>query len=718
MQKINLDQIKTQDESKQSAFEELCMFLCCRELEINKIEAYKNQPGIETEPFEVKGEKIGFQVKFFEFGFDWEQMASSIAGKQNKKAQSKKINIQYPKNVFERYHLSKLYIYANKERTMNRSNLTKKEQLLIDISKHYQAEIIYRTNKNIKLQLAQPANFDLAQLYFGIGDEFWFIRDSVNSKILTFIQSKEYIDLPFIDKNFIKNDNNTNETSTSVNDIQEQILSSEEKIFIFSGNPGSGKTILLHKLLAIFGGLDQPSKDKMITVISNNNCIPILINMKNCYSESLQSIIRGRLSDRKVNTKKRGLIYLLDGLDELCGEKSDNVLQQIFELANNENTKKIIISCRAGNPNKIKLTTYFSTPHEFSIGILDHRHIDKFFEKKGDSSKTIKLNTFKKDHKIVIDEIKDILLVKLLWETINDLSKPNSIIGLFDSKFKLLMEQRNHKKNIDNLNLLIPKDKTILHLNQEIAFWLQERRLNKSPYSFTHNELQKFIMEKLDRLDYKSVDDIIYYIATLFFDRPDLIGQSLSNSYIYQHRRYQEYFLAQSLRNRYENNRKIIREINVISDRDFFSDFFLVYMRREYEEEKNLPGLIELNLIDVYLGKDNGFGADDDCYKSSNEFIPALISQKFDVFNLLFENEDKEIQKDIFIDVNKLKEAFKRKKADVDNYQLNEFVHNMWSYGIEKLITNTVLFWKGGKLIVAQKLFAQFNEVQNIFDEI
>lgn len=36
------------------------MFLCCRELKISKINSYQNQPGIETEPFEVNGKKYGY----------------------------------------------------------------------------------------------------------------------------------------------------------------------------------------------------------------------------------------------------------------------------------------------------------------------------------------------------------------------------------------------------------------------------------------------------------------------------------------------------------------------------------------------------------------------------------------------------------------------------------------------------------------------------------
>ena len=62
MQQIHWNQFGLKAESNQTAFEDLCMFLCCRDLGITKIDAYHNQPGIETEPFEANGKKYGFQA--------------------------------------------------------------------------------------------------------------------------------------------------------------------------------------------------------------------------------------------------------------------------------------------------------------------------------------------------------------------------------------------------------------------------------------------------------------------------------------------------------------------------------------------------------------------------------------------------------------------------------------------------------------------------------
>ena len=48
-------------------FERLCYLLFCREFNRPKgILRYKNQAGIETNPIDINGQKIGFQAKFFD----------------------------------------------------------------------------------------------------------------------------------------------------------------------------------------------------------------------------------------------------------------------------------------------------------------------------------------------------------------------------------------------------------------------------------------------------------------------------------------------------------------------------------------------------------------------------------------------------------------------------------------------------------------------------
>ena len=674
MQKIDWNKLSLKGESKQKSFEDLCMFLCCRELKITKIDAYQNQPGIETEPFEVNGKKYGFQSKFFESGFDWKQIEHSIAGKKCADTKSQELKYQYPNNVFEKYKLNKIVIYANKDKTLNGRIKTQSEKLIDNLANNYKAKVEYITEKSLLLKLSQPSNLDIAQYYFGVGDELGFVNNSVDHKLLTFIQSSEYLELPFEDNKKSKIDN-----------VSEKIISETPKMFLLLGNPGSGKSVFMHKLLETFGGLDKKKHEEMIKVLTDNGAVPILIDIKNCIMDSLETILRGRKNDSKVNNQELSFIYLFDGLDELNNEEiAENILFQIYELSLKNNTKKIIISCRSGNINRLKIKSYFNEIIEYKIADLEDKYIDLFFKAKAQKDKKDKLKKLKKDNKPLIIEIKDILLIKLSWDTINELNESSSILDLFDKKINLLLDNPKHKKNIENLNLLNSKKNAIIELNQDISFEFQK----KFQLRFSQKDLQELILKKFERLDYKSINIIHNYIAGLFFENSYSDNFTAESTHIYQHRRYQEYFFTQRLKFEYENNPQIIRELKILSNREYFEELFLKYLKKEYKKENNLAGFLELNLIDVYLGKHTGFGVDGDCYMNSSEFIPALVAQEISVFNELFEDENLQIKDKILIDFTELEKQFEKLTKNKNDYHSTDYLKSIWENGISSLIEN------------------------------
>ena len=685
MQQIDWNNLGLKGESKQKSFEDLCMFLCCRELKITKIDSYQNQPGIETEPFEANGKKYGFQAKFFDSKFDWEQVKSSIL---------KGLNL-YPE-------LDKIFIYSNKDKTKNGSKKTNAETDIEKEAKKQKIEIEYITDKNLLLKLSQPTNLDLAQLYFGIGDELGFVKNSVSPKILTFIQSQEYLDLPYI--------NDKNEKIT----VSEKVLENNtNNLFLLTGNPGTGKSIFMHKLLEGFGGLDQETENEMVNVLTSNDAVPVLINLKVCINNSLENIIRVRKNDSKVNSQELRFIYLFDGLDELDEKIADNVLFEMFELSQKANTKKIIISCRSGNLNKIKAKKYFKNIVEYQISNLDEKYINDYFAKKSNKTKQDKLKALKKSNQVIVQEIKDILLIKLLWDTIEELNESSTILDLLNKKINLLLDDPNHRKNIEHLNLLNAKKEKILKLNQDISFEFQK----KFQFRFSQDELQKIILNKFDRLDYKDINFIISYLADLFFENSYGISPELETSYIYQHRRYQEYFFTQKLKNEYENNPSIIRKVKILSNREYLENLFLPYLRKEYEKENNLPGLVELNLIDVYLGKHKGFGVDDCYYMNSSEFIPALVAQDKSIFNELFENENLQVKEKISIDFQELEKKFEKWNKDKNDYRSNDYLKSVWGNGIASLIEIVVLLWKSGNAEIANEFIQQRQDIMDLYDK-
>jgi len=686
MEQIDWNKFGLQAESKDKSFEDLCMFLCCRELKISKIDSYHSQPGIETEPFEVNGKKYGFQAKFFESKFDWQQVKKSV---------NKGIEL-YPQ-------LDKIFIYSNKEKTLNlkTGEKTEPETELEENSKEHNIDLEYITHKGILKKLSQPSNFDLAQLYFGIGNELGFIKSSTNPEILTLLQSSEYLDLPVI-----------NSQKEEIN-VTEEILLEEQNVFLVTGNPGAGKSIFIHKLLEVFGGLIAKDESEMIKILEKNKAVPILINLKNCINDSLENIVRNRKNDSKVNTNTLSFIYLFDGLDELDGKNADNALFQMYELSQKNNTNKIIISCRSGNLNRIKAKRYFKDLIEYQIKDLDELYLNKYFEKKSVKAKQDLLNQIMNINPNLIKEIKDILLIKLFWDTIEEIDESSSIIDVFDKKIDLLLDNPHHKKNLENLNLLNPKKEQIIKLNQDISFEFQK----KFQFRFSQKELQDIILSKFDLLDYKSVNIILDYISDLFFENSYSPSLSSNTSYIYQHRRYQEYFFTQKLKEEYEKNPSIIRELRVLPNREYLETLFLPYLRKEYEKENNLPMVIEVNMIKNYLGKHKGFGVSDDYYMQSNEFIPALTAQETPVINEILENEHLQIKDKIFIDLEELKTQFQNWDKNERDSNASHYLIDIWSYGVSTLIKNIALFWKANQQEVAHELIAQLETVLDLYDK-
>ena len=316
MLRINWNKFKVINEDYRKEFEELSYFLFCRKFSIAEgIRADYNQIGLETYPIfdPVKKEWVGFQAKFFD-----NKLSDSSSVEQIKKS------IRNAKKSYKK--LDRIIIYTHQK--FGNENPKYKVEIEKEAEK---IKIDWVLDDNLKILLS--SNLDLAQLYFGVSDELSFIESCSYPKILTFLQSSEYIKLPFI-----------NSKTEKIEDITKKILKTKQKDFLLSGHPGSGKSISIHKLFQVFSGLDKNSLDDVKKVLQKNKAVPMLINLKNCTFETIENIVRNRQNDYKVRNGNLGFIYLLDGLDELSVEKADHVLSYLYELEKDDNTKKIILS--------------------------------------------------------------------------------------------------------------------------------------------------------------------------------------------------------------------------------------------------------------------------------------------------------------------------------------------------------------------------------------
>ena len=99
----------------------------------------------------------------------------------------------------------------------------------------------------------------------------------------------------------------------------------------------------------------------------------------------------------------------------------------------------------------------------YEIQELDEKNIVSFFEDRGEKDKIEKLKSLKITNKKLFDEIKDILLVNLFYDSMNYVSNGTTIYDLFWLKDHYWNSKRKDK--LIALNLPEPQSDEILEIN-------------------------------------------------------------------------------------------------------------------------------------------------------------------------------------------------------------------------------------------------------------
>lgn len=229
MTDINWNNFKSKfNEKERIVFERLAYMLFCYEFNIRVgIFRFKNQTGIETEPIEVDGLKVGFQAKYYDtkLSDNKDDIIDSL-----QKAKSKNTS------------LNKILIYTNQELSESSKKGEKKSAYQTEIEQAAQKisiDIEWRLLSHFEKQLSVPENEYLAQYFFGLGNGVIDFLDKLKAhseNILFAIQT----DIGFKEQK-IKIDRK--------NDLS-KLTNNETQIIILAGEGGSGKTALIKELFS------------------------------------------------------------------------------------------------------------------------------------------------------------------------------------------------------------------------------------------------------------------------------------------------------------------------------------------------------------------------------------------------------------------------------------------------------------------------------------
>ena len=578
-----------------AAFETLCYHLFCRKYkQKDGIRTDFNQVGLETEPIKYRGKYYGFQSKFFDKKISYKNIKSSV------------------EKALDRYsNLDCIIVYLNLEAKTS----SDQAQSIEEICKSKNVAIKWFLPNHFRIVLNQPSNLDLAELYFGKVNIIKKLSDSKSIKIDTLIRSKDYVKLAL----------SNHENELDVESYTQKVLDSAEKLFLVSGVAGSGKSVLMRHIQNIFGGFFEPTVIKQKAAVERLGALCLFINLNNGSIRNAVALATKDISNQKF-------IYLLDGLDEIPESEMTSSLQFIEELAEKETTKKVIISSRLYSYNKTALKALYPSISEYSINELNKAQIDGYFKNKHNEDKKRKLNELVKKDSSIYEKISDVLTLVLLWNHINEIDSSTGLSDLIGISVNALLNDINHKKNLETLNLPAPISESIISINKHLSLFI----FKNDRYSFKRQEVEELIFHMFPKCDYQAVNHIFSYLVDAFFDSNTPNNATV---YSYGHRRYAEYFTMLCIEEQMKQNSGYLREHNIIINYDLFDSMLMPYIHRKAVKEKDISLALQGGLFNVYLGKDNAWGVDNDLYCWSTWIVYAIAALPKEILINAVENK-------------------------------------------------------------------------------
>lgn len=669
MIKLDWRKFEIINEKYTDAFQTLCLHLFSRFVHSQTIRADFNQVGLETEPVKYKGKFYGFQSKYFDKGMDYEQIKNSVL-----KA------LEHYKEI----DIIKIYYNCNARVSMSK---TKKE--LDQYAKNFGVKLEWLGRESFELALSNKKNLDLCQLFFGMGRELEYISDTVSAEKRDFLNSKGYLELETVCQNYY---------FQNVRALVSRLLESRS-ISVIKGLPGTGKSVLLEKIFTILGGRDCNFYDQ-IKVITENGYIPMLIKLKYCSAVSLEQLIREKKWEYKISSESYKIVYLFDGLDEISVEVAEKIVSYSQELLAQKATQKIIFTIRKASHNNAFFHGLIGEDDIYEITDLDERKIEIYFKNKEDKLKIELFNALRKNNQTLLHDIKDILLLTLLYNTVENVSDTTNIYDLF-----LLKDMYcNRQGKLDDLDLPEPKNDSILEINKRVAYIMHINR----EVIISRKDFMDIFFSMFPRISYKSVNEIVNYMLDTYFEN-DISDEV----YAYEHRRYQEFYYILRLYELYMNKPYNLRTEEIFTNDEFFRMFFLPYLEKKCERERSIISLIEVNLLKTYLGMNPLWGADAPWYQYSDEFCYAVASQPEKTFYEIIEGDYMDIKGNAFIDFESIGKILEY-KSSLSIGLVPDPLEDQLRFALRSI----VIYWKCGKKVFAQKLLQELRRgINNINEE-
>lgn len=581
MKRCNWNDFYKKNRDKEKAFEDMCRILFLRERRksINTYQYNYNEAGLEFQPVydEAKKKWYGAQCKNFSTKSatkKYDEIYKSLI--KAKKCFEGKLDVVY---IYTNDNLHPILTQEELDEKIKKSKKSSRTKINLMNNKK-DPEIIYKLPDNILDEIHSVENLDLYQIYFCDTKEFEFINDILSIEDTTFFRSKEFLNLKF-------NNGNT------VNSLYYSF--SNHEIGLIAGSAGTGKTIAMKKIFSDIADEFKKFYFNSGEIDNEDVKIPVFIRLRECVNGDLESLLRERLNDYRLNNTDKGYsyFYLLDGLDEVPYYDMDKVISTIVGLNKKETTKGVLISSRIESSNLTYLRQQFSTINEYIFDKLTYSDIELYFNNKENIEKIDRLTSIKESN--IINEIDDIFSVKLLWDNIFQLSGFTSKIEIIELAIKHWI--KGYKK-LKELPVLEPKVEKLQFICEEIALEMQKKMMLSIPL----DKVQKIIKEKFNIQSALDINIIVDSLTDLFFE-----GKNSSNykaNLSFRHRRFQEYFLFLRVEKEFFRKPYILRELKLFANREFVVNIFLRTSLKRAKHNNDIFRCLALRLLEYYLGGD------------------------------------------------------------------------------------------------------------------
>ena len=608
---LDWDSFKAISNDFENTFEELSNYIFCEKYEaFDQIQGRKNHAGIEREPIiDQDGELVAYQAKFLEI---------SLSQGSSEFIKSIKTARKYYNDNPNELNIEKIILFTNKDRGNPEigKKLHKYEENILNAAGDIEIEWYYKSSIESFLQKAE--NYNLILSYFGSVDDFGFIYQQRNEEFEILINSDKFI-------KFNLNHKNGEIEISDIKDLKQTVL--------IKGSPGSGKSLLMYHIFHINAHLGIENINLIKRNITKTGLLPLRIQLNLIPNNDLLAYISLQKKNFDIpNRSNFKFLYLLDGLDELKEIDLIPMLSQLNKLKSDKRTQQIIVSSRSASSNLFYFDREVKEYDVCEIPIISKNQIVSYFEMRNKGAKKSKFANFTKSNNKIVPEITDILSLEIFWETIEKLDKNSSILDLFPMQIERLF--LNHSDRIADLNILKPKKFKLEKLVERIAF--DVNRTNNQV--ITLSKIQEIVISDLIlspqeiKYDAITINKIIDFLLDLFFVNSKIT--QMGKSYIFRHRRYNEYFLAKKVIKDFDNNIQALRSTDNLLSKEYYNSIFYNYAKSHFSRYNliKLEKIIVLNLIKFYLEEVD--------YLDGSKTIYHLVSNIDDsIFQILIEDK-------------------------------------------------------------------------------